>query len=79
MEQVDYRDRDFAANLRALKRQRPGLLRLLRAVPRERWTRDGRTSDGGPVRDRSILDYGQWLARHERRHVEQLDRFSSRV
>jgi hypothetical protein len=73
---VDYRERDFAENLRALTRQRPALLRLLRAVPRARWSRDGRTSDGGPARTRSIFDYGQWLARHERRHVEALERFA---
>ncbi|HUQ42105.1 MAG TPA: DinB family protein [Candidatus Limnocylindrales bacterium] len=77
-EEVDYRDRDFAANLRALTRQRRRLLALLRDLPRASWTRDGRTSDGGPARVRSILDYGQWLARHERKHVEALARFASK-
>ena len=76
IEQVDYRDRDFADNLRALKRQRGPLLALLRRIPRTRWSRPGRTSDGGAVRERTILDYGQWLARHERRHVEGLARFA---
>jgi hypothetical protein len=78
IEQVDYRDRDFAENLRALTRQRPRILMLLRRIPRARWSRVGRTSDGGPARERSILDYGQWLARHERRHVEQLERYGRR-
>ena len=78
IEQVDYRDRDFADNLRALKRQRVGLLALLSGLPRARWSRPGRTSDGGPARARTILDYGQWLARHEHNHVEALERFAKR-
>jgi len=30
------------------------------------------------ARDRTILDYGQWLARHEHNHVEALERFAKR-
>jgi hypothetical protein len=74
--QVDYREREFSDNLRALTRQRAQILTLLAGIPRPRWPRDGRTSDGGPPRVRSILDYGQWLARHERKHVEGLERFA---
>ena len=78
IEQVDYRDREFAQNVRAFTRQRRSLLVLLRGLPRARWSRDGRTSDGGPVRVRSILDFGQWLARHEERHLDALARFARR-
>ena len=78
IEQVDYRERDFAENLRALTRQRGRVLALLRGLPRAVWSRAGRTSDGGPPRDRTILDYGQWLARHEHKHVEALERFAKK-
>jgi hypothetical protein len=74
METTDYRALEFAPSLRAFTRQRMRLLRLLRALPRDHWSRTAIVTGGGPARERTVLFYAAWLARHEPAHVRHIER-----
>jgi DinB superfamily len=74
IERSDYRDLEFAESFRAFARQRASLLAFLKALPRRSWSRTAVVTGGGPARERTVLFYGAWLARHERAHVDRLAR-----
>ena len=68
-----YRDLEFADSLRAFTRQRARHLKLLRALTRAEWERTAIVTGGGLSRDRSVLFYAAWLARHEPAHVRHIE------
>ena len=74
IKKTDYRDLEFAASFRAFARQRASLLVFLKALPRRSWSRTAVVTGGGLARERTVLFYGAWLARHERAHVDRLAR-----
>jgi DinB family protein len=74
IERTDYRDLEFADSFRAFARQRASLLSFLKALPRRSWSRTAVVTGGGLSRERTVLFYGAWLARHERAHVDRLAR-----
>jgi len=79
IESTNYRKLEFASSFRAFARQRARLLRLLQALPRGGWVRSAIVTGGGPARERTVLFYGAWLARHERAHVRHIERLASAV
>lgn len=74
IEQTDYRELEFAPSFRSFVRQRSRLLRLLKSLPEKGWSRTAIVTGGGPPRERTVLFYAQWVARHERPHVKQIAR-----
>jgi hypothetical protein len=60
--------------LRAFAAQRAGLLAVLEPLPREGWSRAATVTGAGKALQRTVLFYAQWLARHERPHVKQIER-----
>ena len=79
IESTNYRELEFASSFRAFTRQRARLLRLLKALSRGGWARSAIVTGGGPARERTVLFYGAWLARHERAHVRHIERLASAV
>lgn len=77
-EGTPYRALEFEESLRAFTRQRVKLLTLLGSLSRSDWERTALVTGGGPVRERSVLFYAQWLARHEPAHVRHIERFAGR-
>jgi len=72
IERTNYRDLDFGPSLRAFTAQRAGLLAVLEPLQPENWARTATvTGAGGPLQ-RTVLDYGNRFARHERAHVAHL-------
>ena len=71
---TDYPDLEFGPSFRAFRSQRARLLTFLKALPHESWSRTAIVTGGGPARERTVLFYAQWLARHERPHLEQIAR-----
>lgn len=69
---TDYRDLDFATSFRAFVRQRARLLTLLRSLSQKGWSRTAIVTGGGLARERTVLFYAQWVARHEVPHVKQI-------
>jgi hypothetical protein len=74
MKQTDYLDLEFQSSLRTFTRQRAELLAVLELLPREGWARTATVLAWGQSYERTVLDYVQRLARHERPHVKQIER-----
>ena len=74
MKQTDYLDLEFQSSLRTFTRQRAELLAVLELLPREGWARTATVLAWGQSYERTVLDYLQRLARHERPHVKQIER-----
>jgi hypothetical protein len=71
---TDYLELEFRPSLRSFARQRAGLLALLEPLPRHSWSRIATVTGAGKVLERTVLFYAEWLARHERPHVKQVER-----
>ena len=76
----DYHDWDFAPAFDAFARQRTELLVVLRALPPEAWERTA-TVSVPPAKqfEYSVAYYGDWLAAHERAHLNQLPKVIATV
>jgi hypothetical protein len=74
IKKTDYRDLEFQPALRAFTAQRAELLAVLAPLPSEGWSRRATVAGAGKVLDRTVLDYAQRLALHERAHVKQIER-----
>lgn len=71
---TDYPELDFAPSFRAFTRQRSRLLATLRALPKAGWSRRALVTGAGRPRERTVFEYAQWLADHERSHVRHIAR-----
>ncbi len=59
--------------MRAVTAQRSDLLAVLELLPRDAWSSEATVTGAGKALERTVLFYGQWLARHERQHVKQVE------
>jgi len=73
IKKTDYLDLAFRPSLRSFATQRANLLAVLSPLPPEGWSRAATVTGAGKVLERTVLFYGQWLARHERQHVKQVE------
>jgi hypothetical protein len=73
IKQTDYLEQEFRPSFHAFARQRAELLTILHALPPESWSRVARVIAVGRDYERSVLDYADRLARHERGHVRQIE------
>jgi hypothetical protein len=71
---TNYRELQFRESFRAFRSQRAGLLAVLEHLPPKGWSRVATVTGAGSVLVRSVHFYAQWLARHERTHVKQIER-----
>ncbi len=74
IKKTDYLEREFRPSLRSFATQRADLLAVLEPLPPEGWSRAATVTGAGKVLERTVLVYAQWLARHERQHVKQVER-----
>jgi uncharacterized damage-inducible protein DinB len=74
---TNYPELDFAPSFRAYAKQRAELLALLRPLPKAAWSRGATVTGAGRPRERTVLEYAQWLANHERSHVKHIARIVS--
>lgn len=70
----DYPELEFQPSLHSFTMQRAELLAILEPLPPEGWSRAATVTGAGRVLERTVLSYAQWLARHERPHVKQIER-----
>ena len=73
IKKTDYLERAFRPSLRSFATQRADLLSVLEPLPHEGWSRAATVTGAGKVLERTVLFYAQWLARHERQHVKQVE------
>ena len=74
IKQTDYLELEFQPSLSAFATQRAELLAILKPLPPEGWSRAATVTGAGKVLERTVLSYADWLARHERPHVKQIER-----
>lgn len=72
--QTDYLAQDFLPSLQAFATQRADLLAVLKPLAPEGWSRTAIVTGAGAVLERTVLFYAQWMARHERPHLKQMQR-----
>ena len=72
--QTDYCQLEFQTSLRAFTAQRAELLALLEPLSPAAWSRTATVTGAGNVLERTVQFYAEWLARHERPHVKQIER-----
>ena len=73
IELTDYRELEFEPSLDAFTKQRAELLAVLEPLAPEDWSRPATITGSGKPREGSVFYYTQWLARHERPHVKQIE------
>ncbi len=74
IKQTDYLEQEFRPSLRAFTRQRTDLLAVLKPLAPKGWSRAAIVTGAGAPLVRTVHTYAQWLARHERPHVKQIER-----
>jgi DinB superfamily len=74
IKQTDYLELDFRPSLRSFAEQRAELLAVLEVLPPAGWSLAATVTGAGNVLERTVLFYAQWLARHERPHIKQIER-----
>ncbi len=71
---TNYLELEFRPSLHAFTEQRGELLALLELLSHEEWSRAATVTVAGKPLVRTVFFYAQWLARHERPHVKQIER-----
>jgi hypothetical protein len=74
MTETDYLNLEFPPSLRAFTTQRADLLAVLEPLAPQDWSRAALVTGVGRPLERTVLDYAERLARHERPHVKQIQR-----
>ena len=74
IKQTDYLELEFQPSLRAFTTQRADLLAVLEPLPPDGWARAATVTGAGKVLERTVRSYAEWLVRHERPHLKQIER-----
>ncbi len=74
IEKTGYPNLAFHTSLRSFAAQRAALLAELQALSPDAWARSATVTGAGRPIERTVLSYAQWLARHERPHLKQIER-----
>ena len=74
IKQTDYPEQEFRASFRAFSTQRADLLAVLEPLTPEDLARSATLTGAGKPLERTVFFYAQWLARHERPHIKQIQR-----
>lgn len=77
IKRTNYIEQDFQPSLQAFARQRTELLSVLQPLIPAGWSRSATVTGAGKPLERTVLFYAQWLARHERPHLEQIRRIAA--
>jgi hypothetical protein len=70
---TDYLDLEFGASLQAFVRQRKELLKLLRALAVNDWSRQATFTATTKGREQTVFSYARRIAEHENEHCEQIE------
>jgi hypothetical protein len=73
IKRTDYLTLDFQPSLDSFITQRAALLAVLEPLPTEGWSRKAMVKGAGKELERSVLEYADRLARHERTHTKQVE------
>jgi len=81
IKKTNYRELEFRPSFRSYATQRADLLAVLEPLPPEGWSRTATVTGMivGQVFERTVLYYAEWMARHERPHVKQIERIVNTI
>lgn len=79
IKRTNYPELEFRPSLRAFTTQRAELLAVLEPLPPAGWSRSATVTGAGKPLERTVQFYAQWLARHERTHVKQIERLAETI
>jgi hypothetical protein len=79
IKKTNYLELEFRPSLRSFATQRTDLQTVLSSLPIDAWSRSATVTGAGTVLERTVLFYAQWLARHERPHVKQIERIAKTI
>jgi hypothetical protein len=71
---TDYPELEFQPSLRSFAKQRTALLKVLEQLAPKDWSRTATVTGAGKPLVRTVHTYAQWMARHERPHIKQIER-----
>lgn len=71
---TDYLEQEFQSSFHAFAAQRRDLLAILEPLAPEAWSHAATITGAGKPLVRTVHTYAQWLARHERTHLKQIER-----
>ena len=74
IESTDYSELAFRSSLKAFTRQRARLLAVLESLSPDGWSRSATVIGGGKPIERTVHDFANRLARHERTHWKQVEK-----
>ncbi len=74
LNQTDYRSLEFAATMRAYRRQRAALVRRLQGLPARAWERSAIVTGCGAPLERTLTWYALGIAGHEQSHLKHIER-----
>jgi uncharacterized damage-inducible protein DinB len=77
IKQTNYLEQEFGPSLQAFTAQRTELLKVLKPLPPEAWSRTATVSGAGKPRQRTVRTYAMWLANHEGSHFKQIERIAN--
>ena len=70
---TDYHAQDFHISLQAFANQRNDLLKSLKPLPIEGWSRGATFTGTVKGREQTVFSYAQRIAEHETQHLEQIE------
>ena len=76
---TDYQAQEFHISLQDFANQRNHLLRLLKLLAIEDWSRGATFTGTVKGREQTVFSYAQRLAEHETQHLEQIESILNRV
>lgn len=76
---TDYPTLVFRDSFRAFSAQRADLLAVLEVLPPASWLRTATITGAGRPYGRTLLDFGERMARHEREHLRQIEHIAVSV
>jgi hypothetical protein len=76
---TDYLKWAFRPSLRAFRSQRATLMEALEPLTSKDWARMATVRGAGKVLERAVFAYAQWIARHERSHMRQIEKIAKTV
>ena len=77
VKETTYLEEDFATSLRAFTVRRRRLVAALKGLGPTDWLRRATVTGAGRPLERTVLFYVEWVARHERPHVKQIQRIAA--
>ena len=79
IKKTNYLALEFQPSLHSFTTQRTDLLTALSPLPIDAWSRSATVKGAGRDLKRTVLSYAQWLARHERPHIKQVERIVNTI